>query len=333
VIAGVGLGLLLLLPTLGQAQAPDEVFLAQNDDKKDVKKHVKEDDKKDAKKHKRDPIDIKLCDFDQVTYRVQIDAKSREMMTVQMLLPCYDAIRDSGAEHHFRAAFGDSVTNSTDGFSVALQYNLDTMDDKSKDAVVQQIKLIKPIVVGGVFKNFYLKLKDGQSFPAFKFDLRADTTVYFVPDEKMERVTTIFGLDFSEKVDKVLAKVFMQEFVDARRVLGFAPPVSWGVPPPNELATFGITEVTGNLGFISFSILKDHVKSVEKIDQIVAVLQSFRNYIQYHIKCSKSYFHSRMRARCVALLKVLNRARVEDPEKDKTKGKKTISGKTFRRVV
>jgi len=293
-----------------------------------------DDDKKDAKAvKKRDPIDIKLCDFDQVTYRVQIDAKAREIMTVQMLLPCYDAIRESGAETQFRASFGDAVCDPTDGFSVAVNYNLETMDDKVKDAVVQQIKLIKPIVVGGVFKHFYLQLKEGKSFPPFKFDLRADTTVYFVPDEKMERVTTIFGLDFTEKVDKVLAKVFMQEFVDARRVLGFAPPVSWGVPPPNELATFGLTEVTGNLGFISFSILKDHVKTVEKIDQIVAVLQSFRNYIQYHIKCSKSYFHSRMRARCVALLKVLNRARVEDPEKDKTKGKKTISGKTFRRVV
>jgi len=40
-----------------------------------------------------------------------------------------------------------------------------------------------------------------------------------------------------------------------------------------------------------------------------------------------------MRARVTSLLKVLNRARVEDPEKDKTKGKKTISGKTFRRAV
>jgi len=161
--------------------------------------------------------------------------------------------------------------------------------------------------------------------------MRSDTTVYFVCDEKVERVTTIFGVDFNEKVDKVLAKVFMQEFVDSRRSLGFAPPVSWTVAPPNELAKWGITEPTGNLGFISFSILKDHVKTPQKIDQIVAVLQSFRNYIQYHIKCSKSYFHSRMRARCAALLKVLNRAKVEDPEQDKTKGKKTISGKTFRR--
>jgi len=40
-----------------------------------------------------------------------------------------------------------------------------------------------------------------------------------------------------------------------------------------------------------------------------------------------------MRARVVNLIKVLNRAKVEDPEKDKTKGKKTISGKTFRRAV
>jgi len=141
-------------------------------------------------------------------------------------------------------------------------------------------------------------------------------------------------MDFAEKVDKVIAKVFMQEFVDARRSLGFAPPVAWGVQPPAELQKWGITENKGGtLGYISFSILKSHVASAEKIEKIVAVLSNFRNYIQYHIKCSKSYFHSRMRARVVGLLKVLNRAKVEDPEKDKSKGKKTISGKTFRRAV
>lgn len=40
-------------------------------------------------------------------------------------------------------------------------------------------------------------------------------------------------------------------------------------------------------------------------------LQLFRDYLHYHIKCSKAYMHSRMRARVAEFLKVLNRARVE----------------------
>jgi len=289
-----------------------------------------DEDEKDKKK-KRDPMDVRLCDFDGVTYRVIIDAKDRDAMLVMMSVPCYYQIKDFGAEAAFKAHYGDAVTEPVEGNSVGLKYNLETLE--KKDETVQKIKVMKYVVLGGVFKHFYNKLAAGENPEHFKFDLRSDTTVYLVP-EKSERTTTIFAMDFAEKVDKVIAKVFMQEFVDARRTLGFAPPVAWGVQPPAELQKWGITENKGStLGFISFSILKSHVSSPDKIEKIVAVLSNFRNYIQYHIKCSKSYFHSRMRARVVGLLKVLNRAKVEDPEKDKTKGKKTISGKTFRRAV
>ncbi len=39
--------------------------------------------------------------------------------------------------------------------------------------------------------------------------------------------------------------------------------------------------------------------------------QSRRNYLHYHIKCSKAYIHSRMRAKTADFLKVLNRAKPE----------------------
>lgn len=292
------------------------------------------EEKKGAEKPKKKPFDVHLCDFDGVTYRILTEFKDNaNFMTVLMNVPPYADIKDQGAETAFKETFGDTVTSAIDGYSVAVQINLDTLD--KKEETVNKIKVMKHIVLGGVFKHWYNRLAKGESKGEhFKFDLRADTTVYFVSDEKGERMTTIFALDFSEKVDKVLAKVFMQEFVDGRRTLGFAPPVTWGVQPPSELQKWGITENKGGtLGYISFPILKPHVASVEKIDRIVAVLTGFRTFLQYHIKCSKSYFHSRMRARVVNLLKVLNRAKVEDPEKDKTKGKKTISGKTFRRAA
>lgn len=38
-------------------------------------------------------------------------------------------------------------------------------------------------------------------------------------------------------------------------------------------------------------------------------MQLFRDYLHYHIKCSKAYMHSRMRTRVAEFLKVLNRAK------------------------
>lgn len=74
------------------------------------------------------------------------------------------------------------------------------------------------------------------------------------------------------------------------------------------------------------AVLPGHVNG-EQLSKTIRTLQTFRNYIQYHMKCAKSYFHSRMRAKCVDLLKVLNRSKMDQGEKKK----KTMSGKTFQR--
>ena len=66
----------------------------------------------------------------------------------------------------------------------------------------------------------------------------------------------------------------------------------------------------------------------ETADATVGQIQMFRDYLHYHIKCSKAYMQSRMRARVASFLKVLNRARLEK----ETGEKKTASGRTFVRA-
>lgn len=281
---------------------------------------------------KREPIDVRLCDFDDASYRVVIDKDSKNLLQVSLGLPCYSTIKDFGADEAVKAAFGEHVaTTPFTGYDVTIQVDLDK--EEKKDEITKKLTLLKPIVIGGVFKHFYSKLGKGEAPAApFKFDLRRDTTVFFIPDK--DRVVTVFALDFTEKVDKAIAKSFMQEFVDVRKTLNFAPPAQWTLgttAPPAELKAFGITEAQKNtLGWFSLAILKEHVAKEDLLNKVVEVLQSFRTFLQYHIKCSKSYFHSRMRARCRDLLKVLNRAKLGDPE---TGPKKTITGKTFTRAV
>lgn len=41
---------------------------------------------------------------------------------------------------------------------------------------------------------------------------------------------------------------------------------------------------------------KRHVQG-ERKDKALSLLTSFRSYLHYHLKCSKAYMHSRMRAR------------------------------------
>jgi len=205
---------------------------------------------------------------------------------------------------------------------------LTNLPEKTDD-LISKLALIKANAIGSVFDTYFQALLDGKPLTEnFRFHLRNDTEIFFVP--RNDRVTIVYGVDFKEKTDQVIARVFLQEFVDARRRLTAAPSCAYSVNPPLELKEFGITEPTGNLGFVSFAVMKSNIEQGRK-DKVIGVLTSFRNYLQYHLKCSKSYFHSRMRARVSSLLKVLNRAKVEVPA-DK-KEMKTFSGKTFTRQV
>jgi len=304
----------ILAETVGAQIKPEEKTAIDDDGKEQIKE--------------RDPIDVRLCDFDDVMYHVVIDAENRDVMRVSLALPCYRQIESRGGKEALGKYYKEYVDAPENGYDITLKIDLNKVPAGKEDELINRIQLLKHNVVGGVFDYYLGALLEGKPIAdSYNFDLRADTKIFMIP--RNDRVIIIFGLDFTDKVDIAIAKVFMQEFVDARRRLGAAPPCAFSVNPPLELKEFGITEPTGNLGFISFAVMKTNIDSGRK-DKVIAVLQTFRNYIQYHIKCSKTYFHSRMRARVVSLLKILNRAK--QPEVvGKEKVMKTIDGKDFKR--
>lgn len=280
---------------------------------------------------KRDAVDVRLCDFDDTAYRVIVDAKERDTLRVSISIPCWAAIKDFGAQASLTKAYGSYLQASPDqGYDATLVVDLNNLGATKPEKLVESLSLFKPNLVGGVFEHFFSNLlKAGSSpLPPFQFALRSDTTVYFLPGA--DRVTIVFSLDFKDRVDRAVARVFLQEFVDARRSLGAAPPCAFGANPPAELKTFGVTEPSGNLGFITFSVLKSHLDKPEKKDKVIAVLQVFRNYLQYHIKCSKTFFHSRMRLRVAALIGMLQKAKMEPLVAGTAR---TITGRTFTRAA
>jgi actin related protein 2/3 complex, subunit 2 len=70
--------------------------------------------------------------------------------------------------------------------------------------------------------------------------------------------------------------------------------------------------------------MKQHINKADAMDRAVFALQGFRNFLQYHIKCSKALFHSRMRARISTMTAHVNRAK---PDVDAQA--RTMSGRTF----
>lgn len=52
-------------------------------------------------------------------------------------------------------------------------------------------------------------------FPASSYNFRPEEAIYIIPSS--DRVTIVFSTIFKEETDRIFGKVFLQEFVDARR--------------------------------------------------------------------------------------------------------------------
>lgn len=287
---------------------------------------------RDPNEKRQQLLDVKLCDFDEVSYNVKInntelgDGEPSNPMTVSISIPCFSQIKDEGTIDEAKRVFGEWYSDCVpDGYDLGLSIDFQKLADeeKKKEQLIKNIGKLKYIVTSGPFVKYFSLLKKGESGDNYDFDIRSDTKIYFRPGE--DRVTIIYAVDFNEKVDKVLAKIFMQELVDARKRIRTAPPFMWSADPPLEIRD-KVSSNPGILGYASIPVMSAHV-SGDKMHRVIGALINFRSFLQYHIKCAKSFFHSRMRAKCSELLKILNRAKVKFGKTEK----KTKSGRTFKR--
>ncbi|KAL1781923.1 actin-related protein 2/3 complex subunit 2 [Sigmodon hispidus] len=133
-------------------------------------------------------------------------------------------------------------------------------------------------------------------------------------ESKKDRVTVVFSTVFKDDDDVVIGKVFMQEFKEGRKASYTAPQVLFNHrEPPLELKDTDAA-VGDNIGYITFVLFPRHTNATAR-DNTINLIHTFRDYLHYHIKCSKAYIHTWMRAKTSDFLKVLNRARPDAEKK------------------
>lgn len=277
---------------------------------------------------KRVPIDVKLNDFEGAQYWVRCETSSPDVLLVSVVLPVYKDIAAIGASDMLSETYGDLLVEPTDGSDIMLRMDLESIPKENLEDLVQVISSVRDRVMSSPFVRFFKALSEKQTLEPAAFTPHDDCPVFICP--KSDRVVIVFALNVKENSDRVVTSVFLSEFVEARRKVPTGPIITFSETHPKELIdAFNIEDPIGNVGFVSFAILPRHVSSISSIEKAANLLAGFRTYIQYHIKCSKANFHSRMRARVASLLKLLNRAKNEAFDDGKKKGKKTFSGRTF----
>lgn len=274
--------------------------------------------------HKFETTDVRIADFDGALFHISNPKNDRSKIRVSISLKFYKDLQQHGSDQLLKDIYGNLLTETEDGYSVSILLDLENIPSNWEE-IVKKIGLLKRNCFAAVFiKYFDFQERGEEGHQRAVINYRSDETMYV--EAKSDRVTVVFSTTFKNEDDIIIGKVFMQEFKEGRRASQTAPQILFTHrDPPLELLNTN-ARVGENIGYITFILFPRHTNRVAR-DNTINLIHTFRNYLHYHIKCSKVYIHSRMRAKTSEFLKVLNRARPEP----KTIEKKTISGRTFLR--
>ncbi|KAI9720460.1 MAG: hypothetical protein M1812_002966 [Candelaria pacifica] len=306
-------------------------------------------------------IDQVVSDFDGVTFHISTpETKSKILISISV--KCYRELVKYGAQQVLEREYGSYIVSPESGYDFSVLVDLEGLpDDKeTRDQLIRKFSLLKRNAMAAPFERAFddfatLRdeaakftsesapegIKEGGEVMAIHY--REEEAIYI--KASFDRVTVIFSTIFREETDRIFGKVFLQEFVDARRrAIQNAPQVLFRSDPPLEIrdipglkdsgegevgyVTFGIRSPGSHKGYASShtAVLFPRHLNPQRREEVISHIQTFRDYFHYHIKASKAYIHSRMRRRTADFLQVLNRARPENEEKER----KTATGRTFR---
>lgn len=273
--------------------------------------------------NKPEAVAVKFADFDGVMFNISNPGGDKSKVMLSCSLKFYRELQQHGADELLRREYGNlMVEPPEDGYNVSLVFDLNAVPQSFED-LVQRAASLKRNCFASVFEKYFEFQEKGESgHKQAVIHYRDDETMYV--EAQADRVTVIFSTIFKDPDDIVIGKVFMQEFKEGKRASQTAPQVLYcHGEPPRELKTTD-ARVGDNVGYITFVLFPRHTNRKVR-DNTINLIHTFRDYLHYHIKCSKAYIHSRMRAKTSDFLKVLNRARPEV----KQEVKKTFTGKSF----
>ncbi|KIM84763.1 hypothetical protein PILCRDRAFT_817554 [Piloderma croceum F 1598] len=251
-----------------------------------------------------------------------------------MHIRCWAELVQYGANDVLKREYGSLIKAQAEPeYNVSLEIDLEKVpaEGEERETFIKSIALLKRNACAAPFELAFKHQKELEASNGAQGDLMQihyrDEEAIFV-QASQDRVTVIFSTVFREETDRIFGKVFLQEFVDARRqpTIQNAPQVLYSNrDPPLEIRHVSGLRSTDDIGYVTFVLFPRHFAKPDLASGTISHIQLFRDYLHYHIKCSKAYMHSRMRHRVAEFQKVLNRAKTEVA----TTERKTASGRTL----
>ncbi|KAJ3772218.1 Arp2/3 complex, 34 kd subunit p34-Arc-domain-containing protein [Lentinula raphanica] len=275
-------------------------------------------------------LDVAFVDYDGVRFHLSTPER-KTLLLLSMHIRCWDELVQYGALDVLQREYGALLQPQPEPeYSVSLVIDLEQVPAEERDAFILSIALFKRNALAAPFESAFRTQKQLETAGTGQGELmqihyRDEEAIYI--QASPDRVTVIFSTIFSDETDRIYGKVFLQEFVDARRqpAIQNAPQVLYSNrDPPLEIRHLRDLRNTEDTGYVTFVLFPRHF-SPANAAATISHIQLFRDYLHYHIKCSKAYMHSRMRFRVAEFQKVLNRAKQEVVVTER----KTVTGRTM----
>lgn len=264
---------------------------------------------------------------------------SKSQILISIALKCFRDLLKYGAESVLQREYGSYITSPEAGYDFSIVIDLENLPSspEEREDLIRRVSLLKRNAMAAPFERAFDEfgklseeasrytsesapqgVKEGGEVMSIHY--REEEAIYIKASH--DRVTVIFSTIFRDETDRVFGKVFLQEFVDARRrAIQNAPQVLFRSDPPLELQGIpglGKTGEKGEIGYITFGklifrswyqfplidtsvLFPRHLTPQRRVENI-SHIQTFRDYFHYHIKASKAYIHSRMRRRTADFL-------------------------------
>jgi len=217
-------------------------------------------------------IDQVVSDFDGVTFHISTP-QSKTQILVSLNIKCYRELVSYGAEQVLQREYASYITATEAGYDFSILIDLENLPDtpEERQELVQKVSLMKRNVMAAPFEKAFdehtalaeeASKYTSESAPqgveeggeVMSIHYRDEEAIYIKASH--DRVTVIFSTIFRDETDRIFGKVFLQEFVDARRrAIQNAPQVLFRSDPPLELQGLkgvGKTGEKGEVGFITF---------------------------------------------------------------------------------
>lgn len=211
-----------------------------------------------------------MSDFDNVTFHISTPA-SKSQILISIRLKCFPELVTYGAQAVLERDYGPYIVAPEQGYDFSVQIDLDNLpaSAEERDELIRRISLLKRNAMAAPFEQAfdeYASLHEqasqytSESAPQGIREGGEVRAIHYREEEAIfikashDRVTVIFSTVFREETDRIFAKVFLQEFADARRrAIQNAPQVLFRNDPPLELqGQTGLPTTKGEISYITF---------------------------------------------------------------------------------